>query len=320
MSRLVQVAVPSPLYGLFDYQWIQTKEIIPGIRVSVPFGRRTVVGLVVAEIDSTDVPANKLRTVYKVFDTTPVIPGELLTLLQWASRYYHHPLGEVLHTALPVKLRQGKPAELAEQEFFKWVPGSASDQQTVKKGAAVQQKILEHLQQRGGQSTSASALRQISPRWRTSLKPLIEQGWVKAEFFTNIPTNEAIEEPPELLAEQVQAVTAIRASLGTFKGFLLNGVTGSGKTEVYLQCIEQTVKQGLQALILVPEISLTPQLMSRFERRLSGCLVSLHSGLNDTERMQSWLYAAQGHADVVIGTRSSILAPLPRLGLCNSIV
>jgi len=315
MSRLVQVAVPSPLYGLFDYQWKQQGEIVPGIRVSVPFGRRSVVGLVIGEIQKTEVPSNKLRPVYKVLDTKPAIPADLLSLLEWASRYYHHPLGEVLSSALPVALRQGKPAELAEQECFRWISESSSENETIKRSAAVQQRLLDYLQQREGQVATAAALRQISPRWRTSLKPLIERGLVSAETYTEIPANTAIGAKPELLDEQATAVAAIQESLGSFQGFLLNGVTGSGKTEVYLRCIEAAVSQGRQALVLVPEISLTPQLMSRFEQRLSGCLVSLHSGLNDSERLQNWLYASQGHADVVIGTRSSILAPLPRLGL-----
>jgi len=315
MNRLVQVAVPSPLYGLFDYQWKQGEEIIPGTRVSVPFGRRSIVGIIVGEIQKTEVPSNKLRSVYKVLDSTPAISADLLSLLQWASRYYHHPLGEVLSTALPVALRQGKPAQLAEQECFRWLPESTADKPTIKKSAAVQQRLLEYLQQRAGQVATAAALRQISPRWRVSLKPLIERGFVSAETYTDIPANTATGDKPELLDEQAVAVAAIQKSLGLFKGFLLNGVTGSGKTEVYLRCIEAAVSQGLQALVLVPEISLTPQLMSRFEQRLTGCLVSLHSGLNDSERLQNWLYASQGHADVVIGTRSSILAPLPRLGL-----
>ena len=130
-----------------------------------------------------------------------------------------------------------------------------------------------------------------------------------------IPDNKAHAKGPELAGEQLYAVEQIISALGKNQRFLLNGVTGSGKTEVYLRSIEAASEKGLQSLVLVPEISLTPQLMSRFEQRLDGCLVCLHSGLNDTERMQNWLCAAQGFADVVIGTRSSILAPMPRLGL-----
>ena len=313
MSSLVQIAIPSPLYGLFDYQWKHSQPIVPGLRVSVPFGRRSVTGVVVGEIETSGVPENKLRAVYKIYASEPVLPEDLMTLLQWASRYYHHPLGEVLSSALPTLLRQGKPAELIEQEFFRWVPETAEAQKI--KGAAVQQQLLDCLQERQGQLVPAALLRTISPRWRSSLKSLIERGWVTTELISKVPENTAVGNAPVPLQEQVDAISAIQESLGSFQGFLLQGVTGSGKTEVYLRCIEEASKRGLQSLVLVPEISLTPQLMSRFEHRLSGCLVSLHSGLNDTERMQSWVCAAKGLADVVIGTRSSILAAMPRLGL-----
>ncbi|MFT5044586.1 MAG: primosomal protein N' (replication factor Y) [Porticoccaceae bacterium] len=269
--------------------------------------------MVVGEIEKSEVPENKLRAVYKVYDSEPVLPEDLMTLLQWASRYYHHPLGEVLSSALPTLLRQGKAAELSEQEFFRWIPETVDSQ--IIKGAAVQQLLLDCLRERDGQLVPAAVLRTISPRWRSSLKALIERGWVSTELIKEVPNNTAVGGAPELLEEQAVAFKAIQESLGSFQGFLLQGVTGSGKTEVYLRCIEQASKRGLQSLVLVPEISLTPQLMSRFAQRLNGCLVSLHSGLNNTERMQNWVCAAKGHADVVIGTRSSILAAMPRLGL-----
>jgi primosomal protein N' (replication factor Y) len=269
--------------------------------------------VVVGEIEKSEVPENKLRAVYKVYDSEPVLPEDLMTLLQWASRYYHHPLGEVLSSALPTLLRQGKAAELSEQEFFRWIPETVDSQ--IIKGAAVQQLLLDCLRERDGQLVPAAVLRTISPRWRSSLKALIERGWVSTELIKEVPNNTAVGGAPELLEEQAVAFKAIQESLGSFQGFLLQGVTGSGKTEVYLRCIEQASKRGLQSLVLVPEISLTPQLMSRFAQRLNGCLVSLHSGLNNTERMQNWVCAAKGHADVVIGTRSSILAAMPRLGL-----
>ncbi|MFT5893421.1 MAG: primosomal protein N' (replication factor Y) [bacterium] len=313
MNSLVQIAIPSPLYGLFDYQWKHRQPIIPGLRVSVPFGRRSVTGVVVCEIAKSEVPENKLRAVYKVYDSEPVLPKDLMTLLQWASRYYHHPLGEVLSSALPTLLRQGKAAELSEQEFFRWIPETVESQ--IIKGAAVQQQLLDCLRERNGQLVPAAVLRTISPRWRSSLKSLMERGWVSTELIKEVPNNAAVGSAPVLLEEQADAVKAIQESLGSFQGFLLQGVTGSGKTEVYLRCIEEASERGLQSLVLVPEISLTPQLMSRFEQRLNGCLVSLHSGLNNTERMQNWVCAAKGHADVVIGTRSSILAAMPRLGL-----
>lgn len=313
MNRLAQVAVPSPLYGVFDYRWKHGGEIIPGTRVLVPFGRRSVTGVVVGEIEQSSVPENKLRAVHKLFDAEPVLPSDIMKLLQWASRYYHHPLGEVLSSALPVLLRRGKPCELAEQEFFRWLPTTTDSEH--EKGGAVQQQLMACLRERQGQAVPAANLRLISPRWRASIKALVERGWVGVEQISQLPSNTATGLAPTLLEEQANAVDKIHKSFGSFQGFLLKGVTGSGKTEVYLRCIEEARSKGLQSLVLVPEISLTPQLMSRFEHRLSGCLVSLHSGLNDTERLQNWVCAAKGHADVVIGTRSSILAPLPKLGL-----
>jgi len=144
---------------------------------------------------------------------------------------------------------------------------------------------------------------------------MLELGLVEQQFQDNIPQNHTQQQGPELLEEQKLAVDAVSQSIGEFKPFLLHGVTGSGKTEVYLRLIDEVLSRGQQVLIMVPEISLTPQLMQRFERRISGCLVSLHSGLNDTQRMQNWLLASQGKADVVVGTRSSIFTPLPRLGM-----
>jgi len=313
MNLLVQVAVPSPLYRVFDYHWAATAAILPGLRVLVPFGRRQVTGIVIGQIAHSQVPEGKLRKVAKVLDVETVLSPEIMQLLQWASRYYHHPIGEVLTAALPVLLRKGKPAEITEREFYRWVP--RDEPVALPRTAAVQRQLLDYLRELAGKPVASDVLAQISPHWRKSLKPLVARGWVACDLAIQIPHNKALNEGPELFDEQREAVTAIKSKLGSFQPFLLKGVTGSGKTEVYLRCIQAANAQGLQALVLVPEISLTPQLMSRFEQRLSGCLVSLHSALNDTERLQNWLCAAKGYADVVIGTRSSMLAPMPRLGL-----
>lgn len=313
MNLLVQVAVPSPLYGVFDYRWTSSAPILPGARVLVPFGRRQVTGIVMGPITDSAVPDAKLRSVAKIHDAEPVLSADILQLLQWASRYYHHPIGEVLTAALPVLLRKGKPADITEREFYRWVPGD--EILALPRTAVVQQQLLDYLRELAGKPVASDVLAQISPRWRASMKPLMARGWVACDLAIHVPQNKALSEGPELFEEQREAVSIIKRKLGSFQPFLLKGVTGSGKTEVYLRCIQAAIEQGQQALVLVPEISLTPQLMSRFEQRLSGCLVSLHSALNDTERLQNWLCASRGYADVVIGTRSSILAPMPRLGL-----
>lgn len=313
MSKLVQVAVPTPLYRVFDYLWKSDAPVVRGARVSVPFGRRQVIGVVLAALNETDVPESKLRAVHRVHDTEALLPPDIMDLLCWASRYYHHPLGEVLASAMPAMLRKGKSAQISQREFFRWI-GPVPVPETLAK-AKVQRQIAGYLAELSGKSAAADSLVRISPRWRASITALIDKGWVSCEKALQIPDNKAHAIALALSAEQQHAVTQVTAALGENKRFLLNGVTGSGKTEVYLQSIQAASDKGMQSLVLVPEISLTPQLMSRFEQRLDGCLVCLHSGLNDTERMQNWLCAAKGYADVVIGTRSSVLAPLPRLGL-----
>ena len=353
--------MPSPLYGVFDYRWNVGAPPLPGTRVRVPFGRRQVQGVLTATIDRSDVPPSRLRSVTAVLDAGPVLPPELFTLLSWASRYYHHPIGEVLAGALPVALRRGAAAELTTRESWSLDPsvarvpiGAGAEDRAGENGtegggegeddgkhgtgegstvvatgvrraeslaaelaprAPLQRALLQRLFEAEGEPVDTTSLAGVSARWRTSMRTLLERGLVVREESRRVPENRATAEGPDLLEEQARAVEAITGALGRFRPFLLNGVTGSGKTEVYLRSIRETRERGLQTLVLVPEISLTPQLMRRFEARLDGCLVTLHSGLNDTERLQNWLLAAEGHADVVIGTRSAVLVPLPRLGL-----
>ena len=311
---IVRVAVPCPLFQLFDYRWSSAESAIVGARVRVPFGRRTVLGIIVALAASTDVPETKLRAVTSAHDSQALIPVDLLELLSWASRYYLHPIGDVLAAALPAQLRKGQVAELSQRESFSLIDAPLTANEASRR-APLQRALLALLQQAPDHRVTPAELRQVSSRWRAALKPLIERGLVKVEHDVNLPASTAIDAAPTLMAEQHQAVAAVTAALGTNCTFLLNGVTGSGKTEVYLRCINHVQQRREQVLILVPEISLTPQLMRRFARRISGCLVSLHSALTDSERTQNWLLAAQGYADVVIGTRSAVMVPMPRLGL-----
>jgi primosomal protein N' (replication factor Y) len=247
MNLLVQVAVPSPLYGVFDYRWASSAPILPGARVRVPFGRRQVTGIVMGPIADSAVPEAKLRSVAKVHDAEPVLSADILQLLQWASRYYHHPIGEVLTAALPVLLRKGKPADITEREFYRWVP--SDEVVALPRAAAVQQQLLDYLRELAGKPVASDVLAQISPRWRASLKPLVAKGWVVCDLAIQVPQNKALNEGPELFDEQREAVSAIQSKLGSFQPFLLKGVTGSGKTEVYLRCIQAAIAQGLQALI-----------------------------------------------------------------------
>ncbi len=309
----VQVAVPTPVARCFDYRWPSDETPpVPGARVVVSFARRRLVGVVVASASHSSVPSERLKRVTEVIDREAVLSADLLSLLSWAASYYHHPIGEVMAAALPRALRLGAPAEITQRETFSLNEPLEEILPTLGR-APVQRQLVQRLASASG--CDSTVLSTISARWRTSLAPLIERGVVAVEHSMSLPSNGATDHGPALEGEQALARDAVIESFGQQKTLVLNGVTGSGKTEVYLQAIEAVRKGGKQALVLVPEISLTPQLMGRFAARLDGCLVSLHSGLNDTERGQAWLLAAQGHADVVVGTRSAVLVPLPRLGL-----
>ncbi len=252
-TPILRVAVPTPLRRSFDYlppEDVDLQSLAPGIRVKVPFGRRTVVGLLVECAADSELETARLRRASEVLDSEPLLPPTLLHLCQWAAAYYQHPLGEVLHTVLPVALRQGKPA-----------------------------RIRSH----------------ASDRRDSAEEPAPEQ-------------------PPRLNSGQQQAVHAINERDG-FACYLLDGITGSGKTEVYLRAIAHRLEAGRQALILVPEISLTPQTIARFRRRFRCPISLLHSGLTPRQRLNAWLEAARGDSSIIIGTRSAVFTPMARPGM-----
>ncbi len=197
MNPLVQVAVKSPVYGVFDYRWKSDQAAVAGTRVTVPFGRRQVIGIVVASIEHSDVPVAKLRSVHKVHDQKAVLPEDLLTLLTWASRYYHHPLGEVLGSALPGLLRKGHAATLAEREYFRSLPPDELNAPV--RVTVVQQRLLDHLREHDGRPVAPDSLRAVSPRWRTSLELLIERQLVACDTAIQVPRNDAAETGPTLV-------------------------------------------------------------------------------------------------------------------------
>ena len=321
---ILRIAVPSPLYQIFDYlppPGCDPATLQPGVRVRVPFGRRRVVGfLLEVGVDTTFDPA-ALRPAEAVLDTEPALPAEALALLNWAQRYYHHPPGEVFATALPVLLRQGEPATAPRiPPLWQITPtghAALADPAALRRAPA-QRLLLEHLAQ-CPEGAETEALRPVVHASTPTLRALQNKGWVAliAPLLQSEPAA-APASPIQLLTlnvAQTAAIAAVAAELDRFGVFLLEGVTGSGKTEVYLRLIEAVLAQGRQALVLTPEIGLTPQLLARFRERLPGPLAVLHSGLSDRERLNAWLLARTGAAQVIVGTRSAIFAPLRTPGL-----
>ncbi|KAB2932485.1 MAG: primosomal protein N' [Candidatus Contendobacter sp.] len=318
---ILRIAIPSPLYRTFDYlppPDCDTATLRPGARARVPFGRRQTVGLLVEIGTDSELDPALLRPALAVLDREPILPADVLALIQWAQRYYHHPPGEAFATALPALLRQGEPA-IIPQPPPAWritAAGLAALAESVAlRRAPVQRRLLDHLAQCPA-GLDAETLRPVVRDSAATLRALCARGWVESDGADAPTTTEvATAASPAPSAAQIDAVAAVSAALDRFQVFLLEGVTGSGKTEVYLRLIEAVLARGRQALVLTPEIGLTPQLLARFRERLPGPLAVLHSGLSDRERLNAWLLARDGTAKVVVGTRSAVFAPLRAPGL-----
>ncbi len=308
---VLRVALPVPLPRLFDYlppighktdsDWI-------GQRVAVPFGSRQLIGIV-AEVGPADPGVGELRTVDTVMDTRPLLHGELLASLRWLARYTHAPLGEVLATALPSALRRGEP--LPDTHTWAWrLSEEGKTAQTRLRGKP--QRFAALLD--GGDGRDEDALDAQLDDWRTAARALLKRGLVERIALPSSSLAPAPRTGPVLNEQQIEALVTLGQQQG-FSPCLLEGVTGSGKTEVYLQAIADCLARGRQALVLVPEIGLTPQTLARFRDRLGVPVHALHSGLGDTERARVWTAASRGEARVIVGTRSAVFTPLPNAGL-----
>lgn len=310
--QIVRVALDIPLATLFDYFLAENMTVVEGQRVVVPFGRKQMVGVVMECSVSSDLAVERIKAVVQILDDVPPLPAELLKLLRFCSDYYHHPIGMTVMSALPARLRNSLPVILKRAlTYILSVSGRSLDLSQFPKRRVVQLRILTALQEH---ALSPALLKAISPAAPATLKLLIESGWVEASADV-APGNFTFNEEHTLTAEQQSAVDAVNQLQG-YHTFLLHGVTGSGKTEVYVHLLQQVLQRGGQVLLLVPEINLTPQLEYYFRSRFPDTdLVSLHSGLNDGERTQNWLLAQSGHARIILGTRLAVFTPLPQLAL-----
>ena len=322
MSRLliVRVAVPSPLRRYFDYLppvSMDPTSLRPGARIKVPFGRGQKIGLITELRSDTPVDHSLLRHAIAVLDLVdPALPPDLLQLANWAQQYYQHPPGEVFASVLPVLLRQGQALRIQQETIWRLTPAGENAWQQGEPRRASRQRALLQLLVDQPAGLSSERLRLALPGWSQPARALAAKQWIVSQQEAySIPVAKSKTTPPDLNPAQDQAVSALSEQIGRFNVVLLEGVTGSGKTEVYLRLIEQVLAQQRQTLVLVPEIGLTPQLLARFQRRLQAPLAVLHSALTDRERLNAWLLARNGHARVVIGTRSAVFTPLAEPGL-----
>lgn len=316
---ILTVAVPTPLRRTFDYLPPQGKDAQagdyrPGVRVRVPFGQQQLVGVLLSTGYASQLKPSQLKPIHHVLDVDPCLPEDLLSLCQWAATYYQHPIGEALATALPSLLRQGEAASFPTETVWQLSTAGKGLPETALKRAPRQAALLRHLQQ--NTSINRRELDELGISTAT-VRELEKKGLIERVERTINPAPFAGElygeSPLSLNAEQEAAL--LQLSYRQFGCYLLEGATGSGKTEVYLQAIGRVLEEGRSALVLVPEIGLTPQLIKRFTTRFNVPLAVMHSGLNNRERLQAWLEARHGHARIIIGTRSAIFTPIPKLGI-----
>jgi len=317
-GAILRVAVNAPLSRLFDYLAPADANAMPGTRVRVPFGRQKQVGTILEVATTSELPSARLRSASAIIDAEPLLTEDDLWLIRFTADYYHHPIGEVVAAALPAPLRQGKPLENPVRKIALTAVGAEADLAELAKRAKRQAELLSII--RDGEDMSFGALDEAMPGWRRVRKNLIEKGFIEeydAEdddgAFENLTIVEQ-EKGPQLNTDQKNALKTIRSENG-FRAHVIDGVTGSGKTEVYLHLIQDEIDAGRQVLVLVPEIGLTPQLVNRFQRRLGFEPALLHSGLSDSARQSSWRNARNGSAQLIVGTRSSIFVPLRNAGL-----
>ncbi|MEW5788401.1 MAG: primosomal protein N' [Pseudomonadota bacterium] len=310
-NPIARVALDTPLDSLFDYLAPEATADDIGRRVEVPFGHRRQVGVLLELVDRSDLPAAALKPLGPIDRTTPPLPEEVLHLARFAAGYYHHPLGSVLAGLLPPGLRRAESSRRTPPPTaWRLTEEGQSALAQLPARATAKRALAERLTQ--GPLAHADA----SDRERPLLRDWLAKGWVVVLAPEDGPADLPSVPGPALNAQQQAVLDAFRAGPAGFAPWLLHGVTGSGKTEIYLNLVADALAQGRQALVLVPEIHLTPQLTERFARRFPGRrLIGLHSGLNDGERRAAWLDALAGRADIVLGTRLAVFTPLPRLGL-----
>lgn len=313
VKPVYKICIPHSGRDYFDYLG---GDFTPaqGARVWAPFRNKMRLGVVIRQ-GIAESSQTKLKTIDAVIDEQSLLSESILTLCQWVSDYYQSPLSEVIPLALPKKYRSGAAAQLPVCDYFELAVSSEKARELLSPQAKKQRALVDFL---GQQSAPLAKTKLIAAGFgQAQLKPLLAMGLVSLSQQIFIPHQ------PESLSdralalneEQAFAVNTISEHLLAYRCFLLNGVTGSGKTEVYLQLIAKVLAAGRQVLVLVPEIGLTPQLLARFSARFSEPMAVIHSNLNESERQIAWQLANDARVKLVIGTRAAVFTPLPNLGL-----
>lgn len=313
--RFASFAIALPLYRLFEYRLADDAEpAVVGGRYRLPFGRGTRCGILLGVSDRSDFDAAKIKPVEERLDTEAVLGEHMLALARWMAEYYLQPPGDVIFQCLPGYLRGTRRHESARVKRWRLNPVSDADLASLQRKSPRQFEICAALQ-RHPEGLTAAQFKPINANWHAAVKALeskqlLEWEWDDKPFRVQIDATR-----PQLSPEQAAIMQAIEPALQEFAVHLLDGVTGSGKTEIYLRLIERCLASGQQAIYLVPEIGLTSQLIDRIQQRFGDCFAISHSALTDYQRYRAWDRFRRGEVGIMLGTRSSLFSQCERLGL-----
>ncbi len=326
-TRYASFAIALPLYQVFDYAIDEQDPTVPGTRYQLPFGHRNKIGILLESADSSVHDLTKIKTASEPLDQRPIVDTHMLSLVRWIADYYLQPVGEVLFHCLPAYLRKGRARNPARIKTWRLtMPNPATNAECIdllQQRSPRQFEICEAL--RGNANgLNAAGLKAVNLNWHAVIraleaKQLVEWSWAspRATYSASSSASASPASPkvPQLSDEQQRVTQQIESHLQSFVVHLIDGVTGSGKTEIYLRLIASTLGRQQQVIYLVPEIGLTNQLIERVQARFGDCFVTSHSGLTEVQRYQAWEGFSRGDASIMLGTRSSLFSQCPRLGL-----
>jgi primosomal protein N' (replication factor Y) len=312
--RFARFAIALPLYRVFEYALPDEQPVVPGTRYRLPFTSGTRTGILLESSNASDYEPAKIKPVKERIDQQPVLDAHMLALARWMSDYYLQPIGEVVFQCLPGYLRGARESVSTRVKCWRLVSADAETIENLRSRSPRQFEICQALLARPA-GLNAHELRQINPNWSPVVKALEQKQILSWEWMArrDDPPQDAC--LPDLSAEQQGVLGEIEPRLQGFAVHLLDGITGSGKTEIYLRMIQSRLDAGLQVIYLVPEIGLTNQLIERVEQRYGNCFAISHSGLTELQRYRAWERFRRAEVSIMLGTRSSLFSQSDALGL-----
>ncbi len=307
-------ALAIPIYSSFDYHIADNQPDEPGIRFRLPFGSRDKVGILLANHDQSQFDESKIRSTFEALDHTPVLSAHMLELARWMADYYLQPPGEVLFQCLPKYLRKANAQKETRIKVWRGQPIDEKSRQAICKRSPRQHELLAAIEN-SSSGLNAAELKLINPGWHSVILALESKGAASWQWFRPEPITIASHQGPVLTVQQSEVIDSIAGQMDHFAVHLLDGITGSGKTEVYFNLIEQQLASNRQVIYLVPEIGLTSQLVARVQARFGERYAISHSGLSDLKRYQAWQQFRNGDVSIMLGTRSSLFSQSEDLGL-----